>query len=337
MNELKENPFENPYNSQPEQPPPIGQLPPQQAANGAGDFNPFVAGSTSSQQPSAAPALIQPSPPAYTALNVNPAEQTITKPPVAAAPGTEELLRRQAELDQKAEELRKREEALNNAQQFNAREPNWPPLPSFCPIKPCFYQDFSVDINQAYQQTVKMIYYLLLSYYGVMFLNFFFSLIIFWGAGGFLPYAGKQFGLSLIWMGLFTPCATVCWYRPAYKAFKTDSSINFFIFFFIMMGQICASVVMCIGFQGSGFLGWLSAFGTAGIGGGYQFLAYIMAIIFTAFATLSVILFKRIHSMYRTTGASFEKAQSELASGAMTSNLAQQAVASVVVKNQQQY
>lgn len=337
MNELTDNPFDNPYSTpqQPQQQLSPPQRPQQQPAvinnDGMGDYNPFVAGGqTSSTQSSATtPALIQPSPPAYSTV--------IEKTAPAPVPGTEELLRRQAELDQKAEELRRREEALNNTQQFNPRENNWPPLPAFCPIKPCFYQDFAVDINQAYQQTVKMIYYLLLSYYGLMFLNFFFALVIFWGNGHWLPFAGKQFGMSLIWMMLFTPCATVCWYRPAYKAFKTDSSINFFIFFFIMGAQICASIIMCVGFEGSGFYGWLSAFGTAGVGGGYQFLAYLQAILFTAFTSLSVILFKRIHSMYRTTGASFEKAQTELASGVATSSLAQQAVANVVVNKQQQY
>ena len=55
---------------------------------------------------------------------------------------------------------------------------------------------------------------------------------------------------------------------------------------------------MCVGFEGSGFYGWLSAFGTAHAGGGYQFLAYLQAIIFTAFTTLSVILFKKVKLTY---------------------------------------
>lgn len=40
------------------------------------------------------------------------------------------------------------------------RENNWPPLPIWCPIKPCFYQDFSTEIPADYQRICKMLYYL---------------------------------------------------------------------------------------------------------------------------------------------------------------------------------
>jgi hypothetical protein len=50
-----------------------------------------------------------------------------------------------------------------------------------------------------------------------------------------------------------------------------------------------------------------------------------MAVLITAFTVLSAILLKRVHSLYRTTGASFEKAQAEFASGVMKNPAAQQA------------
>lgn len=31
---------------------------------------------------------------------------------------------------------------------------------------------------------------------------------------------GSDFGLSILWVVLFTPCSFVCWYRPMYKAFR---------------------------------------------------------------------------------------------------------------------
>lgn len=31
---------------------------------------------------------------------------------------------------------------------------------------------------------------------------------------------GVDFGLSILWFILFTPCAFLCWYRPIYKAFR---------------------------------------------------------------------------------------------------------------------
>ena len=37
-----------------------------------------------------------------------------------------------------------------------------------------------------------------------------------WIAGG----SGANFGLALVWLLLFSPCSYVCWFRPAYKAFR---------------------------------------------------------------------------------------------------------------------
>lgn len=38
------------------------------------------------------------------------------------------------------------------------KENNFPPLPSFVPLKPCFYQDFSDEIPIEHQVLVKRIY-----------------------------------------------------------------------------------------------------------------------------------------------------------------------------------
>lgn len=31
---------------------------------------------------------------------------------------------------------------------------------------------------------------------------------------------GVGFGLSILWLILFSPCSFLCWYRPIYKAFR---------------------------------------------------------------------------------------------------------------------
>ena len=45
---------------------------------------------------------------------------------------------------------------------ITARQNNWPPLPTWCPwgLKPCFYQDISVDIPVEFQKIVRNLYYL---------------------------------------------------------------------------------------------------------------------------------------------------------------------------------
>jgi len=37
-------------------------------------------------------------------------------------------------------------------------------------------------------------------------------------------YAGRTFGLSILYAVVFAPCSFVCWYRPLYKAFRFRSS-----------------------------------------------------------------------------------------------------------------
>ncbi|NXU68357.1 SCAM3 protein, partial [Horornis vulcanius] len=149
----------------------------------------------------------------------------------SAAAATAELLKRQEELNRKAEELDRRERELQNAALGGSqtRLNNWPPLPSFCPVKPCFYHDIHVEIPADFQKTVTTMYYLWMASTIALYLNFLSSLAWFCVD----PSSGSGFGLSILWALLYTPCSFVCWYRPMYKAFRSDSSFNFFVFFFV--------------------------------------------------------------------------------------------------------
>jgi hypothetical protein len=119
---------------------------------------------------------------------------------------------------------------------FKARINNFPPLPGWCPwkLKPCFYQDISVEIPIDFQKWVRMLYYLWICKFREDFEIIFFEIIFYsvhgctlffncigavvvWIAGG---DDGVSFGLSLLYFLLFTPCSYMCWFRPAYKAFR---------------------------------------------------------------------------------------------------------------------
>lgn len=251
-------------------------------------------------------------------------------------PGHEELLRRQEELERKAEELQRREQQLA-ASQGGVRQNNWPPFPSWFPINPCFFQDFSLDIPPEFQKIVKMMYYLWLYYCAILFWNVITSMVVFATSDSdSSSSAGQLFGLALLWWVMFTPCS-LCWYRPVYKAFKSDSSFNFFIFFFIMFFQACWSVLMAIG-PSVGSVGWYETFTLQQYYSvGVIILMYLQCILFTLMAVGSIILLKRVHSLYRTTGASFEKAQQEFATGVMKNpgvQTAAKTAASAAVQNQ---
>ena len=150
---------------------------------------------------------------------------------------------------------------------YNARVNNWPPLPNFLPCKPCFYQDINVDIPVEFQETVKRLYYLWLCKFKMLRLNLSVTKIYSVHAGlllanlfGALCFLfgglddGSLIGLSLVWSVFFIPLSFLCWFRPAYKAFKNDSSFNFMLFFLIFFGQFCFSVLMALGIKQMG--GW---------------------------------------------------------------------------------
>ncbi|XP_064449747.1 secretory carrier-associated membrane protein 3 isoform X3 [Mirounga angustirostris] len=110
-------------------------------------------------------------------------------------------------------------------------------------------QDISMEIPQEFQKTVSTMYYLWMCSTLALLLNFLACLASFCVETS----NGSGFGLSILWVLLFTPCSFVCWYRPMYKAFRSDSSFNFFIFFFIFFVQDVLFVLQAIGIPGWGF------------------------------------------------------------------------------------
>ncbi|XP_031413119.1 secretory carrier-associated membrane protein 1 [Meleagris gallopavo] len=274
---------------------------------GLDEYNPFSDSRTAppgnvkmSNVPSTQPAIMKPTeePPAYT--------QIAKEHALAQA----ELLKRQEELERKAAELDRREREMQNLNQQGGRKNNWPPLPENFPVGPCFYQDFSVDIPVEFQKTVKIMYYLWMFHTVTLFLNIFGCLAWFYVDAT----RGVDFGLSILWFLLFTPCSFVCWYRPLYGAFRSDSSFRFFVFFFVYICQFAVHVLQAAGFQRWGNCYLL------------LFHVYHLLMKFTKTCRTSH-CGVWVHGLYRTTGASFEKAQQEFATGVMSNKTVQTAAA----------
>nr|KAF6388722.1 secretory carrier membrane protein 5 [Myotis myotis] len=160
---------------------------------------------------------------------------------------------------------------------------NFPPLPKFIPLKPCFYQDFEADIPPQHLSMTKRLYY------------------------------------------LFTPCSYVCWFRPIYKAFKTDSSFSFMAFFFTFMAQLVISIIQAVGIPGWGICGWIATISFFGTNVGSAVVMLIPTIMFTVVAVFSFIALSMVHKFYRGSGGSFSKAQEEWTTGAWKNPHVQQA------------
>ena len=153
-----------------------------------------------------------------------------------------ELQRRQEELERKAAELAAKEEALRNLEGSVSKPHNWPPLPSFCPIGPCFYQDISMDIRPEFQKIVTYAYYLWMLYFLVLLMNMLTAIVL-----EVNKVVDSGMFASIIYVFAFTPLSFVGWFRPLYKAFRSDSSFNFMIFFFVFFCHLAVSVLFAIG------------------------------------------------------------------------------------------
>lgn len=334
MSAFDDNPFADPFAE-----PSIQQATRGSAQNGLEEYDPFggqSAGTTTTAQGVA-------SPPTYVQPTVSgggtggvggqPAMVTptpavggggVAAPPPSYAPSaqqqvtTAEFQRRQEELEKKAQELARKEEELRNAGTAGARQDNWPPLPSACPVGPCFYQDISVDIPLEFQKIVRMLYYLWMFHALMLLLN------ILGGLGVFVAFGdGSTFGLAILYFFIFTPFSYICWFRPIYKAFRNDSSFNFMVFFFVFSFQLIVSVINAIGVPSMGTCGFVLGLSTLGndddVPANYivGIMVLMIALGFAAVAAVDAILLIKVHRIYRSTGASFAKAQAEFSQGVM--------------------
>ncbi|XP_068608814.1 secretory carrier-associated membrane protein 1-like [Brachionichthys hirsutus] len=327
MSGFDSNPFVDPELSNPFQDPSVSRVR-QAAPAGLEEYNPFTddkARSLLAQAPKTAA-------PAPATANTQPAIMKPTEEPPAYSqeqPGAAaELLRRQEELERKATELDRREREMQSLSASGGRKNNWPPLPENLPVGPCFYHDITVDIPVEFQKTVKIMYYLWMFHAGTLLANTLGCLAWFCVDTS----RGVDFGLSILWLLLFTPCSYVCWYRPLYGAFRIDSSFRFFVFFFVYICQFGIYVIQCIGLTGWGTSGWVSALIALNRSIPVGILMILIAALFTSLAVMSLVMFKKVHAMYRTTGASFERAQQEFATGVMSNKTVQAAAANAASK-----
>ncbi|CAB1331710.1 unnamed protein product, partial [Coregonus sp. 'balchen'] len=182
----------------------------------------------------------------------------------------------------------RREQELQSRGGSTGKENNWPPLPKAFPINPCFYQDFSAEIPMEYQRVCKMVYYLWMFHCVTLFLNLLACLALFTMDASY----GVDFGLSILWLILFTPCSFLCWYRPVYKAFKSDSSFSFFFFFFVFFCQVVVFIIQSVGIPRWGNSGWNASLSVIFSNKAVGAIMMVVAYFFTNCAVLSIILLR---------------------------------------------
>ncbi|KAG4065747.1 hypothetical protein HA402_012425 [Bradysia odoriphaga] len=312
MDKFDENPFGEPNIDNPFADPVVAATTPARsnAVNQAivvlDDYHPFENENTKPNKFSDGNVGQQPQIPAYNQSSRQ-AYGTQGAPPQIS---TAELQRQQEELERRAADIERREAELRRNNTNGVRRNNWPPLPEKCCFQPCFYQDIAVEIPIEFQKIVRHLYYLWMFYALVMATNIVGAMILMFHSG---QYA--TFGLAIMYAALFTPLSFMCWYRPAYKAFRSDSSFNFMVFFFIFFFQMIMLIIQTVGIPNSGYIGFITALSQFdGTPGGIivGLLCLCIAISFATAAAGNVMLLTKIHAIYRhSDSVSMGKAQAE--------------------------
>ncbi|XP_012228857.1 secretory carrier-associated membrane protein 5B [Linepithema humile] len=296
---------------------PFAEQGPQGTTQVRGAVNPPIYGGVGATQQ---PATLQPTnqeapPPAYARTP----QQTVN-----AALGSP--MSSSADQRSEAEWKARSDEEMRNTPYYPRRN-NWPPLADNCCFQPCYYQDIDVEINIDFQKILRQLYYLWMFHCVILLFNI---------LGGFLlairGYGISYFGLPLLYAVLFTPFSFMCWFRPAYRAFKNDSSFNFMVFFFVFFFQLIVTGIQAIGIPGTGTCGIITAIGAfdSSVKGILVGLVTLFVAICFLLATCGdLLLLTKIHRIYRTSDASVTKAQQEFATTFLRNEHVQNAASNV--------
>ncbi|XP_031564578.1 secretory carrier-associated membrane protein 2-like isoform X2 [Actinia tenebrosa] len=299
------------------------------AARGIEDFNPFADENQPSKGPSTKSTIPAPVIAPIPKPTTQPAiiETRQEPPPYSVVEEQENLKKRQEDLERKAAELQRKEQELQRMQFTGYRENNFPPFPKWCKCKPCFYHDIQVDIPIGYQKTCRLLFLRWQAYSFVMCYNFLcaFALLV-EGIDN-----GETFGLSILYLLANVPLSFLCWYRPAYKALKNDSSFSYVIFFLIFFLHIGINIYYSLGVPAGGTCGFINATAaTTNIP--LSAMMYICAGFFLIGVLIDIFLLIKMHRIYRMAGASFEKAQGEFTRGVATNPHVQAAATEAAVQ-----
>jgi hypothetical protein len=163
----------------------------------------------------------------------------------------QELAVWEAELKRREKEIKRREDSVAKAG-VPVDDKNWPP---FFPI---IHHDIANEIPVHAQ---RLQYLAFASWLGIVLCLVFnlVAVIVCWIRGGGV----KIFFLAVIYALLGVPLSYVLWYRPLYRAMRTDSALKFswFFMFYLLHIAFCifAAIAPPIVFHGKSLTGILAA------------------------------------------------------------------------------
>ncbi|KAJ0081230.1 hypothetical protein Patl1_10847 [Pistacia atlantica] len=223
-----------------------------------------------------------------------------------------ELQAKEAELKRREQEVRRKEEAAARAG-IVLEEKNWPP---FFPI---IHHDIANEIPIHLQ---RLQYVAFATFLGLV-------LCLFWNViavtTAWIKGEGvKIWFLAIIYFIAGVPGAYVLWYRPLYRAFRTESALKFgwfFLFYLLHIGFcIVAAVAPPIFFKGKSLTGILPAIDVLSghaLVGIFYFVGFGLFVVETL---VSIWVIQQVYMYFRGSGKAAEMKR-EAARGAMRAAL----------------
>ncbi|KAK9689700.1 hypothetical protein RND81_09G075900 [Saponaria officinalis] len=209
-----------------------------------------------------------------------------------------ELLAKEAELKKKEQEIQRREDAIARAG-IVIEEKNWPPF------FPLIHHDIPNEIPIHLQ---RLQYVAFTTYLGLAFCLMWniVAVTIAWINGEGV----KIWLLAIIYFVSGVPGAYVLWYRPLYRAMRTDSALKFGLFFITYSIHICfctlAAIAPPIVFEGKSLTGILPAIDVLS---GNAIIGILYLVGFGCFALetlLSIWVIQEVYMYFRGSGKAAE-------------------------------
>ncbi|KAJ7292331.1 hypothetical protein O6H91_15G035600 [Diphasiastrum complanatum] len=245
-------------------------------------------------------------------LPPEPASLNFTKDVTEDIPlgNTKDLKRKEKELKDKEDELRKREQELKRKEDAAARagivleDKNWP---RFFPI---IYHDIGKDIPVHLQRLQYRAY---LSWLGIM-------VCLAWNfiavTGAWIVHAvSSTYGVQIWFLAIIYAIAGVpgsyfLWYRPLYRAMRSESALKFGWFFLAYLLHIVFCILAVVAppivFKGRSLAGILPLFQIFGKSVVIGIFYLIGAILFSTELLLSLWVLQQVYSYFRGTGKEAE-------------------------------
>ncbi|XP_044512454.1 secretory carrier-associated membrane protein 3-like isoform X2 [Mangifera indica] len=223
-----------------------------------------------------------------------------------------ELQAKEAELKRREEEVRRKEEALARAG-IALEVKNWPP---FFPI---IHHDIASEIPIHLQRLQYLAFATFLGLVLCLFWNII-AVTTAWIKGE----GAKIWLLAIIYFIAGVPGAYVLWYRPLYRAFRTESAMKygwFFLFYLLHIGFcIVAAVAPPIFFKGKSLTGILPAMDVLSrhaLAGIFYLVGFGLFVVETL---VSIGVLQQVYMYFRGSGKEAEMKR-EAARGAMRAAL----------------